>query len=261
MEKIQAVTPQEYFTILRDLDFFSDDKLGIQESFYVVPDVPATGEDSSFIVSSARNEFEDFSFCSDLREKIGRSGTVGDTRVEPRNLTLLSEVPMDVEPDTQEQDLRSKITGKPVPGPSAPSDASNATFASGDIRFKSAEELATSKQKLEKWQKKMKEKHRKNMLSDKLEEYERKIPTDSSGARKASADHSPEERGRKRERSSSIYTTCCESVSPRRRSRPARELPHLYKTLNVQQVMYNTLIVQHMNVQHLEYTTHGFTTT
>ena len=107
----------------------------------------------------------------------------------------------------------------------------------------------------------MKEKHRKNRLRDKLEEYERKIPTDASGVRKASADHSPEERGRKRERSSSIYTTCCESVSPRRRSRPARELPHLYKTLNVQQVMYNTLIVQHMNVQHLQYTTHGCTTT
>ena len=60
------------------------------------------------------------------------------------------------------------------------------------------------------------------MIRDKLEEYERKLPTDSSGARKASADHSPEERGRKRKRSSSIYTTCCKSVSPRRRSRPAR---------------------------------------
>ena len=39
------------------------------------------------------------------------------------------------------------------------------------------------------------------------------------------------------------------------------ELPHLYKTLNVQQVMYNTLDVQQMNIQHLEYTTHEYTTT
>ena len=39
LKKIQAVTPQGYFTILRDLDFFSDDKLGIQKSFYVMPDV------------------------------------------------------------------------------------------------------------------------------------------------------------------------------------------------------------------------------
>ena len=35
----------------------------------------------------------------------------------------------------------------------------------------------------------------------------------------------------------------------------------MYKTLNVQQVMYNTLDVQQMNIQHLEYTTHEYTTT
>ena len=44
-------------------------------------------------------------------------------------------------------------------------------------------------------------------------------------------------------------------------SSPTAELPHLYKTLNVQQVMYNTLDVQQMNIQHLEYTTHEYTTT
>ena len=52
MEKIQVANPQGYFTILRDLDFFRVDKLGILESFYVMPDVPATGEDSSFIMNS-----------------------------------------------------------------------------------------------------------------------------------------------------------------------------------------------------------------
>ena len=42
---------------------------------------------------------------------------------------------------------------------------------------------------------------------------------------------------------------------------PTMELPRLYNTLNVQQVMYNTLDVQQMNIQHLEYTTHEYTTT
>ena len=69
---------------------------------------------------------------------------------------------------------------------------------------------------------KMKEKHRKNRIKDRLEVYERKLPTHRSGARKAAADHSPERRGRKRERSSSYYTSSCESASPRRRSRPSR---------------------------------------
>ena len=45
MEKIQATTPQGFFTILRDLDFFQVDKLGIKESFYVLPVAPASGED------------------------------------------------------------------------------------------------------------------------------------------------------------------------------------------------------------------------
>ena len=35
----------------------------------------------------------------------------------------------------------------------------------------------------------------------------------------------------------------------------------MYNTLNVQQVMYNTLFVQRMNVQHLECTTYECTTT
>ena len=55
-------------------------------------------------------------------------------------------------------------------------------------------------------------------------EYERKLPANPSGTRKASADHSPERRGRKRERSSSYYANCCESLSPPRRSTPSRTL-------------------------------------
>ena len=39
MEKIQVVTPQGYFTILRDLYFFRTDKMGVQQSFYEVPEV------------------------------------------------------------------------------------------------------------------------------------------------------------------------------------------------------------------------------
>ena len=69
----------------------------------------------------------------------------------------------------------------------------------------------------------MKEKYRKKRVRDKLEEYERKLPTHRSGARKASADRSPERRGRKRDRSSSYYTSSCESASPRRTSRSSRQ--------------------------------------
>ena len=38
--------------LLRDLDFFQVDMLGIKESFYVLPVAPATGEDSATIVNS-----------------------------------------------------------------------------------------------------------------------------------------------------------------------------------------------------------------
>ena len=69
----------------------------------------------------------------------------------------------------------------------------------------------------------MKEKYRKKRVRDKLEEYERRLPTHRSGARKASADRSPERRGRKRDRSSSYYTSSCESASPRRTSRSSRQ--------------------------------------
>ena len=126
---------------------------------------------------------------------------------------------MDVEPVIQEQDLRSKITAKPVVGPSSSSDA---IFASNDIRFQTANQLAINKLNAEKWKKKMQAKFRKNKIAAELREYERKFPANPSGARKASANHSPERRGRKRERSSSYYSTCCESLSPPRWSRPSR---------------------------------------
>jgi hypothetical protein len=58
----------------------------------------------------------------------------------------------------------------------------------------------------------------------------------------------------------SIRASVC-NTSAAATAAPTAELPHLYKTLNVQQVMYNTLDIQHMNIQHLEYTTHEHTTT
>ena len=82
--------PQEEsqpWILLRDLDFFQVDKLGIKESFYVLPVAPATGEDSATIVNSARNEYEDYASSQDLREKFGRAETMGDNYVEPRNLS------------------------------------------------------------------------------------------------------------------------------------------------------------------------------
>ena len=56
-------------------------------SFYPPPLAPATGEDSATIVNSVRNEYEDYAFSQDLREKIGRAETMGDNYVEPRNLS------------------------------------------------------------------------------------------------------------------------------------------------------------------------------
>ena len=37
MEKIKAVTPQGHFGILRDRDFFKEDRMGVQKYFYDVP--------------------------------------------------------------------------------------------------------------------------------------------------------------------------------------------------------------------------------
>ena len=73
--------------LLRDLDFFQVDMLGIKESFYVLPVAPATGEDSATIVNSARNKYENYASSQDLREKFGRAVTMGDKYVEPRNLS------------------------------------------------------------------------------------------------------------------------------------------------------------------------------
>ena len=41
---------------------------------------------------------------------------------------------------------------------------------------------------------------------------------------------------------------------------PSSKLPHLNKTLNVQQVVYNTLDIHSMNIQHIGYTKHECTT-
>ena len=68
--------------------------------------------------------------------------------------------------NVQGQDLRSKITGKPVPEPS-----SDAIFASCDVRFKTANQLAINKLNAEKWKKKMKDKYRRNKIAEALMEY------------------------------------------------------------------------------------------
>ena len=51
MSKLDQEESQTWI-LLRDLDFFQVDMLGIKESFYVLPVAPATGEDSSTFVNS-----------------------------------------------------------------------------------------------------------------------------------------------------------------------------------------------------------------
>ena len=128
-----------------------------------------------------------------------------DLTVEPKNLPVYNkpehQVPMDVELAAPEQDLQNKITGKPAPA-LQPEPAP--LFASCDVRFKTANQIAIDKKIAEKLKKKLKFKYKRNRIADALKEYEKKLPASTSVARKVSADRSPERRGRKRGRSSSL---------------------------------------------------------
>ena len=76
-------------------------------------------------------------------------------------------------------------------------------FASCDLRFKTANQIAIDKRIAENQKKKLKEKYRKNKITAALKAYDEILPVGKSGAGKALADRSPDRRGRKRGRSSS----------------------------------------------------------
>ena len=76
MEKIRYISPALHFNILRNMDFFKEDRLGICKSFYEVPVQKARGDCPSSIVARARLVYHGYSFHqADLREKIRQSGT------------------------------------------------------------------------------------------------------------------------------------------------------------------------------------------
>ena len=118
MEKIRYIFPALHFNILRNMDFFKEDRLGICKSFYEVPVQKARGDCPSSIVARARLVYHGYSsHQADLREKIRQSGTKdsADNTVQRLLSPPQDNLLMDIDSGAQVNDLRNRITGIPAP--------------------------------------------------------------------------------------------------------------------------------------------------
>ena len=66
MEKIILTSPAVYFNILRNMDFFTVDRLGVNPIFYEIPVQMATGVCPVEIVARARKAYKGYSFYAAL---------------------------------------------------------------------------------------------------------------------------------------------------------------------------------------------------
>ena len=118
MEKIRYISPALHFNIIRNMDFFTEDRLGICRTFYEIPVQPARGDCPTSIVARARLVYRGYSFHqADLREKIRQSGTKdnADSNFQRLLSQFHDSLPMDVDSGAQVGDLRNRITGIPAP--------------------------------------------------------------------------------------------------------------------------------------------------
>ena len=94
MEKLRLISPALHFNILRNMDFFTVDRLGVCVNFYEIPVQQARGDSPTDIVARAREAYQGYSFHQgDLREKIRNRGTrnFADQRLTKRP-TLLPKI-------------------------------------------------------------------------------------------------------------------------------------------------------------------------
>ena len=104
---------------MRNVDFFTMDRLGICPTFYKIPVQMATGVDPADIVARARKAYKGYPFYQDdLRDKIRNSGTrdIADESIVQRPHSPPNDShPMETDSTIEVVDLRDIFTGKQRP--------------------------------------------------------------------------------------------------------------------------------------------------